>query len=638
MTDFRAILKQYWGYDDFRSVQPDVIRSVYGGRDALVLMPTGGGKSVTYQVPALAHEGVCVVITPLIALMKDQVDGLRRRGIRAAAIYAGLTPRQIDITLDNCVYGDVKFLYISPERIDNDLFRARFPKMNVSLIAVDEAHCISQWGYDFRPSYLKIARLRKLAPDVPVLALTASATPAVVEDVFDKLEFRERNLFRAGFGRKNLSYVVRETENKPEQLLRIVHRVGGSGIVYARTRERTEKIAEFLRENGIAADFYHGGVANLMRGIKQDQWLQGELQVMVATNAFGMGIDKADVRFVIHADLCDSLEAYYQEAGRAGRDGRSAYAALLFSGQDKLSAHKRIGLEFPPVDTIRRIYGAICNWYQVPVGAGRETVHDFNAYEFCRKNQYFVPTVVNALKILQLNGYMMLTDESDHPARIMFAVRRDDLYRIQVGHEELDYFIKVLLRVYTGIFTDFVPVNENEIAHLSGYTAERVRELFKRLWQMRIIKYIPGNRSSMIVFLDERLDDTNLRISPESYRIRKEVAQGRLKAVIGYTENTAECRSLVLQRYFGEETDEPCGKCDVCREKRKSKTSLETSGLSLRAQVLERLSGGEMTLHELVSGMRGELPVVLDEVRRLTGEGLIRQKPDGRLEKCPDKA
>lgn len=636
MTDFRAILSQYWNHDEFRPVQLDVIRSVYARHDTLVLMPTGGGKSVTYQVPALAQEGVCVVITPLIALMKDQVDSLRRRGIKASAIFAGMTPRQIDITLDNCVYGDVKFLYISPERIDSDLFRARFGKMKVSLIAVDEAHCISQWGYDFRPAYLKIARLRELAPDTPILALTASATPVVVDDIFDKLEFREKNLFQAGFGRKNLSYVVRETENKPEQLLRIVRQVGGSGIVYTRTRERAEKIAEFLKNNDIAADFYHGGLAGMMRGIRQDQWLRGELQVMVATNAFGMGIDKADVRFVVHADLCDSLEGYYQEAGRAGRDGLPAYATILLSEQDKLSVRKRVGMEFPPVETIRRIYGAICNWYQVPVGAGRETAHDFNIYEFCHKNGYFVPTVANALKILQLNGYMMLTDESDHPPRIVFTVGRDDLYKIQVEREELDYFIKVLLRTYTGVFSDFVAINEHEIAHLTGYTLQRVQELFKRLWQLRIIKYIPGNRSSLIIFLDERLDETNLRISPESYRIRKEVAEGRLKAVIGYAENKTECRSLFLQRYFGEEADEPCGKCDICRQRRKAESG-NTVPESLRERILESLSAEEKTLHELVSGLQGELAVILEEVRALTDEGLIRQKPDGRLKKLSGK-
>ncbi|MCD8185325.1 MAG: RecQ family ATP-dependent DNA helicase [Rikenellaceae bacterium] len=632
MTNFHAILKQYWNYEDFRSVQLEVIRSVDAGCDTMVLMPTGGGKSVTYQVLALSRDGVCVVITPLIALMKDQVDGLRRRGIKALAIYSGMTPRQIDIALDNCVYGDVKFLYISPERIDSEIFWARFSRMNVSLIAVDEAHCISQWGYDFRPVYLRIARLREISPHTPVLALTASATPAVVRDIVEKLEFREPRLFQAGFARGNLSYVVRQTANKLEQLLRVIHNVGGSGIVYTRTREGAEKIAAFLRENGITADHYHGGLANLMRSIRQDRWLRGELQVMVATNAFGMGIDKADVRYVVHMDLCDSLEAYYQEAGRAGRDGRPAYAAIFLTEQDKLTARKRVDLEFPPVDKIREIYQAICTWFQIPLGGGREAAREFNIFEFCSQQKYFPATVVNALKILQLNGYMLLTDESDHPVRVVFTVQRDDLYRIQVGHPDLDFFIKVLLRTYTGIFTDFVAVNEQEIAHLSGYTVERVQELFKRLWQMRIIKYIPGSRSSMIVLLDERLDNENLRISPESYRIRKEVAQNRLKASIAYAENSTECRSLLLQRYFGERAEEPCGQCDICRESRK-KMPGNRSETQLRIRILEELEAGEKTLHQLVSALQGELAVVLEEIRMLTAQGSILQRPDGRIQK-----
>jgi ATP-dependent DNA helicase RecQ len=631
MTDFSAILKQYWGHDAFRPIQLEVIRAVWGGADTLVLMPTGGGKSITDQVPTMAREGLCVVITPLIALMKDQVDNLRRRGISAAAIYTGMSSRQIDTTLDNCVYGDVKFLYISPERIDSEMFRARFTKMNVSLIAVDEAHCISQWGYDFRPAYLKITRLRTLQPDVPILALTASATPAVVEDIFDKLGFRDKNVFRAGFGRKNLSYVVRETENKPEQLLRIVRNTGGCGIVYTRTRERAEKIAELLRVNDIPADFYHAGLTAAVRSIRQDRWIRGEVQVMVATNAFGMGIDKADVRYVVHADLCESLEAYYQEAGRAGRDGRMAYAVLLLSGADRQAARKRVGMEFPSIETIRKVYEAICNWFQVPVGAGNATAHEFDIYAFCRKNRFFAPAVANAIKILQLNGYMMLTDENDHPARVMFSVSRDDLYKIRVEQRELDGFIRILLRTYTGIFSDFMPVDERQIAHLGGMTVERVQEMFKRLWQLRIIRYIPGSRSSLLVFLDERLEEGNLRISPESYRIRKEVAEGRVEAMVGYSENRTECRSLHLQHYFGEEATEPCGICDLCRERRKA-----ARPAGLRGLIIKELSGGAMTLHELVAGVQGELSTVLDEIRALTGEGLIRQKPDGLLELTMD--
>jgi ATP-dependent DNA helicase RecQ len=631
MTDFDAILKKYWGYDSFRPLQTEAIRSVADGRDTLVLMPTGGGKSLIFQVPALAREGVCVVITPLIALMKDQTDALRRRGIPAAAVHAGMTPRQIDIALDNCVYGDCKFLYVSPERIDSEVFRARFARMRVALIAVDEAHCISQWGYDFRPAYLKIARLRALAPDVPVLALTASATEAVVRDILDRLEFRTPNVLRMSFGRKNLSYVVRPTENKPEQLLRVIRGVGGSGIVYTRTRERAERIAELLDGEGIAADFYHGGLGYAMRAVRQDRWLKGERQVIVATNAFGMGIDKADVRFVIHVDLCDSPEAYYQEAGRAGRDGRPAYAVLLYSEQDRAAAAGRVGLEFPPVATIRRVYEAVGNWFQIPVGSGADLAADFNIYDFCRKERLFVPTVAGALKILQLNGYLMLTEESDHPPRAMFTVSRDELYRVQVEREDLDRFIKVLLRTYTGIFSDLVAVNEHRIAHLADCTSEQVHESFKRLWQLRILKYIPGRRASMIVYLDERLPQENLRISPESYRIRKEVAEGRLKAMIDYAANTQQCRSLLLQHYFGDDSAEPCGRCDVCRERERQLRDGEEPPQALRQVLLGLLAERELTLHELVAAVQGSLPVILEQVRALTAEGRIVQKPDGRI-------
>lgn len=633
------ILRQYWGHDAFRPMQEEVILSVYEGKDTLALMPTGGGKSLTYQLPALAKKGICIVITPLIALMKDQTDALRKRGIASVAIHSGMTPRQIDIALDNCVYGEYKFLYIAPERIDSEMFRARFARMDVSLITVDEAHCISQWGYDFRPAYLKISRLRKLHPGVPVLALTASATPEVVDDIIDKLEFREKNLYRVSFRRKNLSYILRQTENKPEQLLRVIRNVRGSGIVYTRTREKAEKTAAYLQENGISSDFYHGGLGYLMRSIKQDKWIKGETQVIVATNAFGMGIDKADVRYVIHADLVDSLESYYQEAGRAGRDGNPAYAVLLISEQDNQSVRKRIGFDFPPIETIKEIYEAVCNFYQIEIGTGKGFAREFNIYEFCARNHYFIPTVINAFKILHLNGYMLLTDETDHPSRVVFTVNRDDLYKVQVEKEELDYFIKVLLRTYTGIFNDFVAVNENEIAYLSGYTLERIHELFKRLWQLRLIKYIPGNRAAMAIFLEERLSPENLRISPESYALRKQVAEERLTAMIGYAENNSDCRSLVLQRYFGEEDTEPCGKCDICREKKRgghpsgSTPSQMVPEKNLREKILGILDNNEVSLHQLTEEIRGELDLVLKEVRELTENGLISQGVDGLIRK-----
>ena len=511
---YQAILKRYWGYDSFRPLQLDAIKSIASGQDTLVLMPTGGGKSIIYQVPTLASTGVCIVITPLIALMKDQVDRLRKHRILAEAIHAGRSHREIDRILDNCIYGDVKFLYISPERIDSEMFRMRCARMDVALIAVDEAHCISQWGYDFRPSYLQIARLRDLCPNTPILALTASATPKVAEDIMYRLRFDKPNIKRMSFARSNLSYVVRHTEDKREHLLRIVNNVSGSGIVYVRTREKSETIAQFLQQNGITADFYHGGLGFLSRNLKQEQGINGQNRIMVATNAFGMGIDKADVRFVIHYDICDSLEAYYQEAGRAGRDGKPAYAVLLVSDDDPSRAGQRLRLEFPPLDTIRAVYEKLFNYLQVAIGEGKNRSFSFNIHDFASRMKLYPPTAVNALKILQQNGYLILTDETDNPPRIRFIVQRDDLYRMRVIRRELDHIITVLLRQYSGLFSDFIPIDEQEIAHLSGYQIEHVRELFKQLWQLHIIRYIPGNRSPILMLTEERLPEENVRIAP----------------------------------------------------------------------------------------------------------------------------
>ncbi len=631
--DYAAILKKYWGHDTFRPLQLETIESVAAGRDTLVLMPTGGGKSVIYQVPALASEGVCIVITPLISLMKDQVDRLRSRRILAEAIHGGRGRQEIDRVLDNCIYGDVKFLYISPERVDSELFRMRFAKMKVSLIAVDEAHCISQWGYDFRPAYLQIARLRDLQPEAAILALTASATPKVAADIMQHLRFREPNLKQMSFARANLSYVVRRTEDKREHLLRIVNNVPGSGIVYVRTREKTETVAKFLQENGIEADSYHGGMGYLTRSLKQENWTGGKTRVIVATNAFGMGIDKADVRFVIHYDICDSLEAYYQEAGRAGRDGRPAYAVMLLSGDDPSRVANRLRLEFPPVDTIRTIYEGLFNYLQVAIGEGKHRAFAFNIHEFAARMKLFPPTVVNALKILQQNGYLILTDETDNPPRIRFIVQRDDLYRMRVTRRELDHILTVLLRQYTGLFSDFVPIDEQELAQLSGYTVNHIHELLRQLWQLHVIRYIPGNRSPMLILSEERLPGADVRISPESYKRRQEVAQERIDAVFRYAENETECRSLVIQNYFGEQTDLPCGRCDICRELRKH-TEPQSSAArrdEIRRQIAERLAAGPLDLKTLAGGIRCEIDALLGEVEAMTAEGKIIEEKSGKL-------
>lgn len=630
---YQAILKRYWGYDSFRPLQLDAIKSIASGQDTLVLMPTGGGKSIIYQVPTLASTGVCIVITPLIALMKDQVDRLRKHRILAEAIHAGRSHREIDRILDNCIYGDVKFLYISPERIDSEMFRMRCARMDVALIAVDEAHCISQWGYDFRPSYLQIARLRDLCPNTPILALTASATPKVAEDIMYQLRFDKPNIKRMSFARSNLSYVVRHTEDKREHLLRIVNNVSGSGIVYVRTREKSETITQFLQQNGITADFYHGGLGFLSRNLKQEQWINGQNRIMVATNAFGMGIDKADVRFVIHYDICDSLEAYYQEAGRAGRDGKPAYAVLLVSDDDPSRAGQRLRLEFPPLDTIRAVYEKLFNYLQVAIGEGKNRSFSFNIHDFASRMKLYLPTAVNALKILQQNGYLILTDETDNPPRIRFIVQRDDLYRMRVIRRELDHIITVLLRQYSGLFSDFIPIDEQEIAHLSGYQIEHVRELFKQLWQLHIIRYIPGNRSPILMLTEERLPEENVRIAPESYKLREEIAREHVDAIFRYANNQDECRSLVIQHYFGEQSTTPCGRCDLCLERRKHRIAAPetTNRNQIRTLLLERLKEANLGVKQLAENIPFPIDTILAEVSALIEEDKIIEDLNGKL-------
>ena len=450
MTDYRKILKQYWGYDNFRGIQEDIIRSIGEGRDTLGLMPTGGGKSITFQVPALAQEGLCLVITPLIALMKDQVRNLRERGIKATAIYSGMTREEIVIALENCIFGNYKFLYVSPERLDTEIFQIKLRSMHVSLITVDESHCISQWGYDFRPAYLKIAEIRQLLPGVPVIALTATATPEVVSDIQQRLQFRQENVFRMSFERKNLAYVVRHTEDKESELLHILQHVDGSGIVYTRNRKKTKEISLFLNRNHITATFYHAGLNDETKDSRQKAWLKGEFRVMVATNAFGMGIDKPDVRVVIHADVPDSPEAYFQEAGRAGRDGEKAYAVILYTKTDRTTLHRRVVDTFPDKEYILNVYEHLQYYYQMAMGDGLGCVREFNLEDFCRKFKYFPVPVDSALKILTQAGYLEYTDEQDNASRILFTIRRDELYKLREMGTEAEALIQTILRSYTG--------------------------------------------------------------------------------------------------------------------------------------------------------------------------------------------
>lgn len=567
MEEYRKILTRYWGYTSFRPLQDEIIKSVMEGRDTLGLMPTGGGKSVTFQVPGLAMEGTCLVITPLIALMKEQVSRLNSQEIKSAAIHSGMSREEIDIALENCIYGDYKFLYVSPERISSPVFQGKLSRLNLSLVTIDEAHCISQWGYDFRPSYLKIAVLRNFIPDrVPFLALTASATEQVVQDIMSKLEFREKNVLRTSFNRKNISYLVRKVEDKGAYLVRTVKKVRGSGIVYVRSRKRTGEVARLLAENGISADFYHAGLADEVRDRKQASWATGETRIIVSTNAFGMGIDKADVRFVIHWDIPDSIENYFQESGRAGRDNKPAFAVLLYSPADKSRLEESLRKKFPPVEKIKDVYEALCNYLQVPHGTGKDNVFDFNMTDFVSAYRLPVIETYNSLQFLQREGYMEFTEEINNPSRVHFIVSRDDLYKFQVANESFDGFIKLLLRSYTGMFSEFVAISEDALARKSALTRDTVYQYLVKLASLNIVRYIPGRKTALVIFTEERLVRKGLFISPENYLHVKEKYIHRLEKMTGYAEPETRCRSVYLLDYFGEES-ERCGSCDVCRKR-----------------------------------------------------------------------
>ena len=563
MQQYLSILKRYWGYDEFRPLQGDIIRSIASGRDTLGLMPTGGGKSLTFQVPTMAMEGVCIVVTPLIALMKDQVDNLRKREIPAAAIYSGMTHDAILRTLENCAFDAYKFLYVSPERLGTEIFQQKLKHIPVCMIAVDESHCISQWGYDFRPSYLRIADIRELLPDVPVLALTATATPAVVDDIQDKLGFKEKNVFRKSFHRSNLAYVVRTVENKDEHLLKILNSVPGTSVVYVRNRKRTKEVAEFLNVNGISAEHFHAGLKNETKDERQSRWKSGATRVIVSTNAFGMGIDKAEVRSVVHLDLPDSLEAYFQEAGRAGRDEQKAYAVLLYNNGDALKMRKRVGDNFPGKEMIIKVYEALGNYLQLGVGSGLDAVFAFDIGDFCTRFKLPILQAHSSIKLLQQAGYLELTDEQDNSSRVLFIVHKDELYNYKHTPEQ-ERLIHMLLRSYTGLFTDFASISEETIAKRLGWTTDQLYQQLVGLAKDRIIQFIPRKKTPYLTFVREREATSRVVLTKEAYDDRRERYITQVKSVLDYAQNDLHCRSQILLSYFGEKSAAPCGKCDVC--------------------------------------------------------------------------
>ena len=628
----RAVLVKYWGYPSFRPMQEDIVDSVIEGHDTLALLPTGGGKSICFQVPAMAMDGVCIVVTPLISLMKDQVLHLKNINIPASAIYSGMHPNEVEIAYNKAVFGNLKFLYVSPERLMTDAFIEAVKKMKVCLLAIDESHCISQWGYDFRPPYLKIAEIRPYIPNTPVLALTATATPKVVEDIQFRLGFKERNVFQTSYERKNVTYNVIKVADKYGLMYRLFMKMeSGSGIVYVRSRKRTKVIADWLQSVGISATYYHAGIDAKTRDERQKMWMDGKIKVISATNAFGMGIDKPDVRVVIHMDLPDSLEAYFQEAGRAGRDLKPSEAFLLVSESDIKQLKDNLQQSYPELDRIKAIYDAIGNYLQIPVGAGNGQCYPFDMTEFAKNYDFSLIEVFNSLKLMEREGFFALSEAMDSPSQLFIKASREDLYRFQVEYAEFDTIIKYLLRNYPGILSDFVKIKEEQISHKLGIEVEKVEQILHKLDKFNFLSYIPRSDKPQIQYLTERQDTRHFALSDEVYKDRKEDATKRVQSVIDFVNNDNECRSVQLLRYFGERIKTRCGKCDVCNIRNQMKINDEEYR-NISSIILEELKKRVIPLYETPSLAKNYLEEkVLETVRWMLDNGTIEQDENGNL-------